>query len=209
MTKDTTKGPSRGGRPPEAEVSEFSGKTAPHSRSGTPARRSVPAQYADAILGGPASRATPRCVGIELVLKSFLAAEHWALVFENPATASADDFRKGDFKSVGFVECLKRLQSITPMHVTETHRRELNRMRTKRNQLSTLEWWTTCSQFVPQSEAPCTRSCPSLSRRPPRGYSKALTRSCIKRPRSSFPCSTTSSQRDGMRSEQASRRMTR
>jgi hypothetical protein len=132
-------GPSRGGRPLDGgEVSTFSAKQLlangleelragagllnVHAASETDVRRAL----------------REVASGIELVFKSFLAAEHWALVFENPAAASADAFARGEFKSVGFAACIDRLQSITKLRLTDAHRRELYRMRTRRNQLEHL-----------------------------------------------------------------------
>ncbi|MFF1451073.1 hypothetical protein ACFVYF_23485 [Streptomyces sp. NPDC058274] len=48
----------------------------------------------------------------EVLLKSRLQLEHWALVFERPEKASREDFEKADFPSCGTTDALKRLKDI-------------------------------------------------------------------------------------------------
>jgi hypothetical protein len=76
--------------------------------------------------------------GIELVMKGFLATEHWSLVFDNPVKATRDAFRSGDFKSAGFDECVERLDRIVGLQISERCRKDLTRMREKRNRMEHL-----------------------------------------------------------------------
>jgi hypothetical protein len=50
--------------------------------------------------------------GVELLLKARLIKEHWSLIIMQPGIADMRKFSKGDFQSVGLIECLKRLDNI-------------------------------------------------------------------------------------------------
>jgi hypothetical protein len=76
--------------------------------------------------------------GIELVMKSFLAAADWKQIFKNPKKASAEEFHQGTFTSVGFMECIDRLKSLTSVHFTEQQTKEIELMRSRRNRLEHL-----------------------------------------------------------------------
>lgn len=71
--------------------------------------------------------------GIELVLKERLRREHWALVFNEPAKANLKAYEAGDFTSVNFKDCIKRLIDICGVDILSDHQKELLIFRTKRN----------------------------------------------------------------------------
>jgi hypothetical protein len=73
--------------------------------------------------------------GVELVLKARLQQEHWSLVFDEPRRASLGRFESGDFKSVGFDECITRLKEICEINLEKRHREELKRLRDSRNRI--------------------------------------------------------------------------
>lgn len=75
------------------------------------------------------------CSGIELVLKERLQLEHWSLVFDDPANAQKHAYEAGDFSSVSFKDCLKRLSNISSIEISDEHRQKLLRFRDKRNRL--------------------------------------------------------------------------
>jgi hypothetical protein len=57
--------------------------------------------------------------GIELVLKDRLRREDWQLIFVDPAKATEQKFKSGNFKSVDLDECLKRLEENCTVALTE------------------------------------------------------------------------------------------
>lgn len=73
--------------------------------------------------------------GCELVLKARIEQEHWSLVFDDPRGASRERFEKGDFRSVGFDQCLKRLEQICDIEFNQKHCKELKRLRDMRNRI--------------------------------------------------------------------------
>lgn len=75
------------------------------------------------------------CAGVELVLKERLSQEHWSLVFEKPENANKKTYESGDFTSVSFSSCLKRLKDICGLNITDKQQQRLFRFRDKRNRL--------------------------------------------------------------------------
>lgn len=73
--------------------------------------------------------------GIELILKDRLLREHWALVFEKPENASRVTYDSGNFTSVSFSSCVKRLVEICGLHITESEQSHLRQFRDKRNRI--------------------------------------------------------------------------
>ncbi len=72
-------------------------------------------------------------MGIELIVKDRLANEHWSLVFETPQTAKPKKWEEADFKSVGYSEAIKRLESITGQAFSRQE--DFQRMIDQRNKL--------------------------------------------------------------------------
>jgi hypothetical protein len=84
------------------------------------------------------ARATTRALsesarGIELIVKSLVAREHWSHVFEDPANASVSALAAGDFKSATIDDCIERLVRLTGFEIEERERRHLKAMRLRRN----------------------------------------------------------------------------
>lgn len=50
--------------------------------------------------------------GIELILKARLLHEHWSLIYVHPDKCNYDEFLKGEFRSIGIDEAIKRLNNI-------------------------------------------------------------------------------------------------
>jgi hypothetical protein len=74
--------------------------------------------------------------GIELLLKARLHAEHWTLIFEDPASASLEKVKSGeDYKTAGFQQCVERLESICGIAFEPSQRRSLTKLRTHRNRM--------------------------------------------------------------------------
>jgi hypothetical protein len=73
--------------------------------------------------------------GIELILKEPLRREHWALIFEKPEEATREKFDTGDFFSVSWKTCLKRLDGICDIEISESDNKALNNLKNKRNRL--------------------------------------------------------------------------
>jgi hypothetical protein len=74
--------------------------------------------------------------GVELLFKEALRREHWALIFQDPDKATLEALNSGNFKSVDFESCLKRLQNIASVKGwSKSQETELLSFRRKRNQL--------------------------------------------------------------------------
>src|SRR5258708_1272958 len=73
--------------------------------------------------------------GAELILKERLRREHWSLVFEKPENANRNKYEVGDFTSVSFQACLKRLVEICGVGISEEQKRRVTSLRDKRNRL--------------------------------------------------------------------------
>lgn len=73
--------------------------------------------------------------GVELVLKERLHREHWALIFENSDKADKDAYNAGDFESVKFESCVKRLKGACKVILAEPDLVSLRSLRDKRNRL--------------------------------------------------------------------------
>lgn len=50
--------------------------------------------------------------GFELILKSKLEKEHWAFIFNKLDQATIENYKSGNFQSIYFDECIKRLENI-------------------------------------------------------------------------------------------------
>jgi len=71
--------------------------------------------------------------GIELVLKTRLEKEHWALIFKNIDKASLIDWFHGDFESVTHKMCIDRLIKICEIKISDSEIEKLNVFRKMRN----------------------------------------------------------------------------
>ena len=74
--------------------------------------------------------------GVELLFKEALRREHWSLIFRDPDQATIEALNSGDFKSVDFESCIKRLQNIANVkQLSKPQQAELLGFRQKRNRL--------------------------------------------------------------------------
>lgn len=73
--------------------------------------------------------------GVELLLKTRLMREHWALIVEDINQADASKFIEGDFRSVGLESTLKRLSKIPMENIPASARDSFNVLRQHRNRM--------------------------------------------------------------------------
>jgi hypothetical protein len=73
--------------------------------------------------------------GVELVLKERLRREHWALIFEQPDKAESEAYEAGEFESVKFESCIKRLKGVGGVEFDDSDLVTLRSFREKRNRL--------------------------------------------------------------------------
>lgn len=73
--------------------------------------------------------------GVELILKERLRCEHWSLLFENTDRADKKAYEAGDFSSVSFAGCMKRLTGVCGIAMTDKQQKDLLALRDKRNRL--------------------------------------------------------------------------
>jgi rubrerythrin len=73
--------------------------------------------------------------GIELVLKSRLMMEHWALIVLKPGEAKLANLIKGDFKSVGLPDIIKRLRNISSIEISKNAEDTFTLLRQHRNKM--------------------------------------------------------------------------
>ncbi len=73
--------------------------------------------------------------GIELFLKEALKKEHWSFLFEDINKANLKEYETGDFQSVRYETCLKRLEGICNISLDENDKKILKKYREKRNKL--------------------------------------------------------------------------
>jgi hypothetical protein len=73
--------------------------------------------------------------GTELILKERLRREHWSLVFDKPENANRNKYEGGDFTSVSFQACLKRLVEICGVSISDEQKKRVTALRDKRNRL--------------------------------------------------------------------------
>jgi hypothetical protein len=76
--------------------------------------------------------------GIELVLKARLAREDWRLLFRKVEKADKRLYDSGDFESVYFDDCLKRLKKHCRVVIPPNDKQILNELRKKRNKITHL-----------------------------------------------------------------------
>ena len=55
---------------------------------------------------------------VEIIFKSRLLLEHWALVWDEPSLANKAKFEKGNFRSVSLEDAIHRLKGIVGVGVT-------------------------------------------------------------------------------------------
>jgi len=77
--------------------------------------------------------------GVELLLKERLRREHWSLLFADVNKANQNAFKTGEFKSVDFDDCIKRLESISAVDMGN-HIGVLRILRCIRNRLQHFEY---------------------------------------------------------------------
>lgn len=77
--------------------------------------------------------------GVELILKEKLRREHWSLLFVDVNKANESAFRTGEFKSVDFEDCVRRLESISAIDVGSSADL-LRKLRRIRNRLQHFEY---------------------------------------------------------------------
>lgn len=73
--------------------------------------------------------------GMEIILKEPLRRKHWAFIFEDVNKANYSNYKSGDFQSVKFDTCIKRLENICNIFLSEDKRKILKIFRDKRNKL--------------------------------------------------------------------------
>jgi hypothetical protein len=73
--------------------------------------------------------------GIALVHKERLRREHWSLVFEDVRAASASSYESGEFRSVDFATCIKRLEDICGIKFEAAVKRRLDSLVKRRNRI--------------------------------------------------------------------------
>lgn len=73
--------------------------------------------------------------GIELILKERLRREHWTLIFDKPDLATKVSYDSGNFTSVSFASCIKRLVDICGVAITSKSQNTLKLFRDKRNKI--------------------------------------------------------------------------
>jgi len=73
--------------------------------------------------------------GVELILKEPLRRKDWKLVFEDITEADEEDYKQGNFYSIKFKTCIKRLRDECGIKLTKRHKHRFQVLRTKRNQL--------------------------------------------------------------------------
>jgi hypothetical protein len=71
----------------------------------------------------------------ELFLKARLLAEHWSLVVDKPGEANLESFRRGEFRSVGPEEAIRRLENIVGEPLTSDEKNCFKELRNHRNKL--------------------------------------------------------------------------
>ena len=69
----------------------------------------------------------------ELILKARLCKEHWSLIFQSIEQASLDTLNTGDFSSVNFDTCIKRLEKIASVSLPRDSLDTLYKLRAQRN----------------------------------------------------------------------------
>jgi hypothetical protein len=73
--------------------------------------------------------------GIELVLKYRLEREHWSLIFKDTGQANRSALETGDFKSVDFSDCVRRLKNICNITLPEKDARNFENLKDRRNKI--------------------------------------------------------------------------
>ena len=74
--------------------------------------------------------------GIELLLKSRLAREHWSLIFSEVNRASYKELAKADFASVDYPTAVKRLKQIVRVEIDKSVGSHIENLRKLRNRLT-------------------------------------------------------------------------
>ena len=77
--------------------------------------------------------------GIELLIKHRLRREHWSLLFADVDKATEHALRSGEFRSVDFDTCCKRLTQIVGIPFEQDQVQELNALRRLRNRVQHFE----------------------------------------------------------------------
>ena len=73
--------------------------------------------------------------GVFLILKEKLSQEHWSLLFSDVNKANKKDLKTGNFHSVNFSDCRKRLSEIVSIEFTKKENKMLDSLREKRNKI--------------------------------------------------------------------------
>ena len=74
--------------------------------------------------------------GIELLVKSRLAREHWSLIFADANKANPQKLKEGEFNSVGSDLALVRLEQIVGVPINKRDKSRLDDLRKLRNRLT-------------------------------------------------------------------------
>lgn len=72
---------------------------------------------------------------VEIIFKSRLLLEHWALVWDEPSSANKTKFEKGNFRSVSLENSIQRLKAIGGVNIDNNSILSFQRLQDHRNQL--------------------------------------------------------------------------
>lgn len=86
--------------------------------------------------------------GVELILKERLRRKNWKLLFADPEKASEAALKSGDFPSVSFNICIKRLKKETTVNI-EPYIPLLNLLRNLRNKFQHFEFEESREAIIP------------------------------------------------------------
>jgi hypothetical protein len=73
--------------------------------------------------------------GMELLLKGRLAQEHWPLAFDDPKIADKEKYASGTFTSLGWEQCIDRLDKACGVKFEEKDQKSRRKLRDTRNKL--------------------------------------------------------------------------
>jgi Apea-like HEPN len=75
------------------------------------------------------------CSSIELLFKSRLLIEDWALVFPDPKKANREDLINGSFYSIGMGKLINRIECITEENFSKHEKEVFKKVRDRRNKI--------------------------------------------------------------------------
>lgn len=85
---------------------------------------------------------------VELILKAKIASIDWKEIFKYPSKAHSEALKTGDFESIAFKNCVKKVEELSKIVLSDDFKKKVENIRTTRNQLTHYHFKTSQETFL-------------------------------------------------------------